>query len=253
MKKRIISLILLLFSLFFVASCNLGSDYNVSNDNVAQAVNAISEKYMLCNVKIETRIRSGVSTITEIGSGAIIKKKKGITKNEYWLVTNNHVVAKTDFDSRVVSVYDMYGNYYSADEVIAAESEYDLALVHFSVEGKNSELEAIAVSDSQTEKGEYVYSVGNPGSQFNSITVGKSFGEVSPPAVNDESNKISFKVIKHSAKISEGSSGGMLLRCVGGICELVGVNYCGIKESDNGYAIPAAKIKEFLAKHSIEV
>lgn len=245
MKKRIISLILLLFSLFFVASCNLGSD-----DNVAQAVNAISEKYMSCNVKIEARIRSGFSTNTEVGSGVIVRTKEGT--NEYWLVTNNHVVAKTDFDSRVVSVYDMYGNYYSA-EVIAEESEYDLALVRFSVEGERSELKAIALSNSQTENGEYVYSIGNPGSQFNSITVGKSYGEVSPPKVDDDSSKISFNVIKHSAKISEGSSGGMLLRCVGGKCELVGVNYCGAVGSDNGYAIPAAKVKEFLAKYSIEV
>ena len=55
-------------------------------------------------------------------------------------------------------------------------------------------------------------------------------------------------VIRHTAQIASGSSGGPLLSDA---LTLVGINFAGEKGDGfhNGYAIPLSKIKEFLEKY----
>ena len=90
--------------------------------------------------------------------------------------------------------------------------------------------------------------LGTPKGQKNSI----AFGEIKGKAnitLSDTDKKLSnvtFDVLKHSAFIDNGSSGGALLNAS---CRLVGVNYASSNDGTAHYSIPIEKVREFLDKY----
>lgn len=247
-KKSFISLILLVCCCLLLASCNI-----TDVADIRENVNTITEVYTLGNVKVENRRRESIfggSTSTLIGSGAIIKEKTetvgGTEKYTYWFLTNNHVITLGNNYSQTIVVYDRYGNSNTVGEMTEtsyykASADYDLALLTFTTSKK---LKAISISDSECYSGQDIFSLGSPNSQYNALTIGKSRGLVKAPVVESLVSKITFDVLKHTAKISNGSSGGMVLNSS---YEIVGINYAGAEDSDVGYAVPAEKVKEFLS------
>ncbi len=254
MKRKLLSVflsvILLLSALTFI-SC----DYLPENDPYNK-INAITETSTLANVKIENRRRASIvggSSDTLLGSGVIIKElvsTVGEPSYTYHLLTNNHVITKGSNYSQTLLVYDRYGNSFSGS-ICCFSDEYDLAVVKFTTEKKR--LKAISIKAKNEDVGKTVFSIGSPNSQYNTITCGKLTSYVSPPNLSGESSKyckIDFDVIRHSAKIANGSSGGMLIN---ENLEIVGINYAGDEETGIGYAIPAEKIIEFLNNNEIYI
>lgn len=73
---------------------------------------------------------------------------------------------------------------------------------------------------------------------------------VAEDKANVNMSNVTFDVIRHSAPLNQGSSGGVLLDKDYKIC---GINYAAAVVEDStefvsGYAVPVLKVKEFLTQ-----
>lgn len=257
MKKKFFISIIVLISIFstFLCSCDvLDQIQNIVPDNSGdstsvvdeidyqQLINDITLKTMQSNVKVEKTCASSVFT----GSGVIVKKKSNsVFSSEfdftYYCLTNNHVINGLGD----VKVYDYKGEEYPA-VVLFSDADYDLALLSF-----ESDYEFIVVefANADPKKDDVVFSVGQPESQLNAMTVGKVLSITKPSEANTASSNITFDIIVHSAYINNGSSGGMLIDIDR---KLVGVNYAGLEDPETGAslnqycAVPISKVEQFL-------
>ena len=156
------------------------------------------------------------------------------------IVTNNHVVAKTDVKYKVL-LND--GMEYKA-EVLAKDSVLDVAIMKINA----SNLPYLTLADSDLlEVGQSVVAIGNALGEFKntvsagvisglsrSITAGTSFGI---------SEKLE-KVIQTDTAINVGNSGGPLLNLKG---EVVGINVAIVEDSSNiGFSIPINSVKDVI-------
>ena len=185
------------------------------------------------------------------GSGFIYK----IAGGRAYVLTNCHVAyAPTSLQSIVLT--DFQGEEYEA--VIhrkapladpAIDAKYDLAILSFPYTGNT--LSVIPFAKENIEQGEEVISLGSPKNQSHAITFGEVLGYrlAELPGSTPEESDVSFKIVYHSAAISNGSSGGPLLD---GDLALVGVNYAGLPAAEGetfgkGCAVPLSKVREFLS------
>ncbi len=165
------------------------------------------------------------------------------------IMTNCHSVElKTGYTSMTIAVEDYLGNEYDAqiltvNENRAISADYDLALL--SVNGL-ADLPALEFANESAEIGDEIISLGSPSGQKNAITFGivGNFNIISID-IEEKLSNVKFPVIRHSAPIKAGSSGGCILDIN---LNVVGVNYAGAEGDDftDGYAIPLDKIKAFL-------
>lgn len=163
-----------------------------------------------------------------LGSGFIIDR-------EGFILTNNHVVEKTD----EIKVTLANGKEFNA-EIIGRDPKTDLALIR--IEAKEP-LEPLPFGDSdKLEVGEWVVAIGNPFGLDHTVTAG---------IVSAKYRQIGAGVyenfIQTDASINPGNSGGPLLNTKG---EVVGINsaiYSGTGGSIGiGFAIPVNMAKSLL-------
>lgn len=214
-------------------------------------LNLLSTEYISTNVKVQVKHWNtgflGIfekDVIQSTGSGVIFADSDGY----YYVLTNNHVVFDKDRENHEYKIQDYKGNVYSAKLYNnSADANYDLAILFFT---KGSEkLKVSKLAKDNPIINEEIISIGQPDGQNNAITFGvveiyKTVTLINTPV--GESN-VQFKVIKHSAPISSGSSGGVLMNSN---FEIVGINYVGeantsFSDSSYGLSIPVEKIKEY--------
>ena len=169
-----------------------------------------------------------------IGSGVVIKK----SKNDAYIVTNNHVVE----DATDLKVYLNNDRKIKAD-LVGTDPLNDIAVLKI----KNTDdIKAIDFADSSKVKtGDNVFAMGNPlGLQFsNTVTSGIISASEREITVPTSEGKNKTTVLQTDAAINPGNSGGALVNLNG---ELVGVNSMKISSvgvEGIGFSIPSNKVK----------
>lgn len=166
------------------------------------------------------------------GSGFLIS-------SDGMIVTNRHVVDKTDVDYTVLL---NNGKEYTAT-VLARDSVLDVALIKITASG----LPYLQFADSdKLEVGESVIAIGNALGEFkNTVSVGVISGlSRSLSASGGGYQEFLYKVIQTDAAINPGNSGGPLLNLKG---EVVGINVAIVQGSSNvGFSLPINSVKSVI-------
>lgn len=220
----------------------------------AQIVNIVSTESIKANVSVTAVYQNKYYNIyTDVGmsngSGVIFK----YSNNEYYLLTNNHVVYNKELSAKSNTtrfyVTDYLGTQIQATLVEnSALAEYDLAILKFS---STESYTILQLGNENPELGELVIALGQPEGQSNTITLGrvKDYGRVTITDADTTECNVSFDSLKHDAYINNGSSGGALLDAS---FRIIGVNFAGATDQDGkslgSFAIPVEKIYEYFDK-----
>ena len=161
-----------------------------------------------------------------LGSGFIIS-------SDGYIVTNNHVVEKSDKISVNLQGQDGKSNSYDA-VIVGTDPDTDLALIK--IEPKSA-LPVLSFGDSdRLEVGEWVIAIGNPFGLDHSVTA----GIISAKGRNIQAGPFD-SFLQTDASINPGNSGGPLINQNG---EVVGINTAIIASGQGiGFAIPSNMAK----------
>lgn len=161
-----------------------------------------------------------------LGSGFFYQQKG----DEYFIITNNHVV--DGMDTVKVSIDDQ--KEYNAT-IVGSDSDVDIAVIKIKTKDK---LQLAKIGDSSKIKtADLVMAIGNPYGLSHSVTFGiiSAIGRPSP----DNSKPGYTNFIQTDAAINPGNSGGPLLNISG---EVIGINTMIYSQSGGsvgiGFAIP---------------
>ncbi len=252
---------------------------NAENDTTTIAKNIASTVSIVCGFKKDTA--KGTVVSASAGAGVIVDLDK--ENGDAYIVTNYHVVyetkEKTDNANGISSdayVYlygarvgftkgdrngDTYLDYgaemtdlYDGIKVtyVGGAMDYDIALLKIENSDylKNSVAEEATLGNSDTvELGEKVFAIGNPQGEGIAITDGiisKDSETISLKRLDGATGTFNVRVMRTSAAINSGNSGGGLYNADG---ELIGiVNAKSVEEDvDNmGYALPISMVKNLL-------
>ena len=174
-----------------------------------------------------------------------LETNNDIVKYGYYLITNHHVVDKSDS----LKIY-----LHSIDEEIDAtliqyDNKVDLAVVEFTYDEYIKPL--TFANSNEIQAGEFCIAIGNPeGFEFSSSAtlgiISYPLRYVSDDTDNDGTNDWDAAYIQHDAPINPGNSGGPLLNLYG---QVIGINTMKFasEEIDNmGFSIPANDVIELL-------
>ena len=183
------------------------------------------------------------------GSGVIYKLDK--EKGDAYIITNYHVVynsssATADGISDKINLY-LYGQHLSSYAIeasyVGGSMNYDLAVLK--VEGseviKNSAALAASIGDSEKVRVfDKVYAVGNPEGFGMSATEGMVSVDSESLTMTgaDGRTTLSLRVMRVSAAINEGNSGGGLYDTEGNLIGIVNAKRTGSDIDNIAYAIP---------------
>ncbi len=165
-----------------------------------------------------------------LGSGVIISE-------DGYIVTNNHVIEKTDKIKITLSA----GKTYDA-KLIGTDKRMDIAVVKIDEKG----LPAVKIANSdQIKVGQWAVAIGNPFSKSLSHTV--TAGIISGIARSSVGLDSDVDFLQTDAAINPGNSGGALVNMSG---ELVGINAAILSQSGGyegiGFAIPSNTVKSIM-------
>ena len=218
------------------------------------------------------------------GSGAILWLDK--TAGDAYVVTNCHVIYDDSSDSTycndirlylygqdtggvnyIISGSDITGdeNYRITAEIAGASANYDIALLKVTGSEVLKRSDAVAVSDKsdvaealndsfvQEESavvGETVYAIGNASGEGMSASNGivskdSEYIEVSL-SDTDENSYYSYRVLRTTAPINHGNSGGGLYNAKGKIVAIVNAKDEGEDIDNMGYALPANTVRRLV-------
>ena len=195
----------------------------------------IAAKLRPSNVGIVVYTRNSNSSAGE-GSGIIMGEDS--TGTYTYIITCAHVISDAGVSVRVQTED---GTTYDA-EIAGFDTRTDIGVLKVKAKG----LPAAEFGDSSAlVVGDPVYAIGNPGGVelFGSFTSGY-VSSIDRP-VNSEIG-YTMKSIQHSAAISPGNSGGMLVNAYG---QVIGINSQKIAATDYegiGFAIPITSAKEII-------
>ncbi len=277
MKTKEKTILLLIFlriivGLIFIISFFLPSIKSFINQEMNRGFIENINKYALpANIKIaQLKYRTeGNSSSTSISAGAsgVIIRKEG---NKYYALTAGHVVTEYDnIDKTEIIVmgyedldfkdyiekggkFQGVANYYQQFPKAIVEysnEKYDLAIISFI---SDEAYTALPIADEIPEHGDIVSAMSNPYGKRNIITVGKVKSR-KLSSFDDETGKIQYPIIDHTAILSEGSSGSALLN---ENLEIVGINLGGneniFRRFISGIAMPSDKIQSFLEEYKVK-
>ena len=233
------------FSKKVTRNMTLYAKYNL---DYVTLTNDINEKAMRANVTVKAKSYNsflGIETSSSTGQGSGIIAAQN--DKEFWVLTNDHVARKQKgYDSISYTIVDYLGNTYKGT-LVNTNSNYDLALIKFNK--GSAKLEQLKLAKIDPLVGDDVIALGQPHNQKNTITFGKIESFIDAPIMEDGS-KLGFKIIRHNAKIDNGSSGGALVSVDQ---KIIGLNYAGSEKFDGSYicsyAIPASKIREYMSNY----
>ena len=165
-RNSFISLILVLVSILFCGCNFIQTDYKT-------IVNTITTEKMSSNVTIYANYASFSYSATYCGSGVIFYQTPNTQEgfNEYWVLTNNHVVGKSVIEdsagikhtvrTKTFEIQDYKLNVISdsALSLVKNLAEYDLALLKFTTD---QEYCVINLADEDPKFNSEVFSIGQP-------------------------------------------------------------------------------------------
>lgn len=207
---------------------------NISSGGVLTPAQ-IAAKLGPSNVGIVVYTQNSNSSAGE-GSGVIMGEDE--TGTYTYIITCAHVISDAGISARIQLDN---GTTYDA-EIVGFDTRTDLGVLRIKASG----LPAAEFGDSSAlVVGDPVYAIGNPGGVelFGSFTSGY-VSSIDRP-VNSEIG-YTMKSIQHSAAISPGNSGGMLVNAYG---QVIGINSQKIAATDYegiGFAIPISSAKEII-------
>lgn len=180
------------------------------------------------------------------GSGFIFDEDT----NNYYILTNHHVIDKLGLGMQILTVTDYLNNEYNAT-LLSSDPEYDLAILSIPKikkdESKNIDEDVIlyvfTLEKTNPKEYEVIFSISSPHGQRNAISAGRVVSYII--VTTDNEKQFDFTVIAHSATIDSGSSGSLLIN---EDFEVVAVNYAiGVVENeDYSLSIPIEQVNKFL-------
>jgi len=245
MKNKILKSFLAISLLGMLTSCD--TYYEVpSANNTNVIINTI-------NAAQQTSIKANVALYTEesVGSGFVFKAEEKISDEKFifYILTNYHVIS--EFVEKKSDFLDLvnYAGYLYEPTILAYDEIKDIALL--SVEGEADDFYVVKFSKSIVRNTDLVLSMGNPQGQLNALTIGYVLDSNLTGTVDDI---LYESLIKHSALVDSGNSGGALLNKD---LNVVGINIMAPVEnpvfpyqSVNGYALPYKTIELFLTENN---
>ncbi len=218
------------------------------------------------------------------GSGAILWMDK--TAGDAYVVTNCHVIYDDSSDTTYcddIRLY-LYGqdtsgvnyvlsgnditkdeNYRMQAEIVGASANYDIALLKITDSTVLKRSDAVAVSNKTTVAealndsfvqsdcsvvGETVYAVGNASGEGMSASNGivSKDSEIIEVGLSDvdETSAYSYRVLRTTAPINHGNSGGALFNTEGKIVGVVNAKDEGEEIDNMGYALPANTVRRLV-------
>jgi serine protease Do len=260
--KKIYKIILPLFVITVLVAFGFQSGffvkvYNTIHNDVCTIVNTDTNYPSLINNISANAIKANVTVITtsyntefELQLGLYSSKQgSGVIYKEdtqyYYVLSNNHVVAKESGYRRFkLDVVDYLGNEYSA-LLIKNSADYDLSILRFAK--SSTTLVVLEFEKENPKTNDEVFALGQPHNQRNTITIGKVLGYNSHQLKDNVDSTVNFGVLEHSAPMSSGNSGGVLLNVK---LKIIGINYASVLDKNGGYmyglAIPITKVIEFI-------
>ena len=229
MRKKILLVLGILILASTMASCSpFSTSYDYGNAEVVEVKSNLRDvigKVEKSCVGIQTRLFSKSSLSASIGSGVVYKQ----AGNDYYCVTNFHVVSDSLNKAQDTSSYDITykvflgSNNYAVDAYYVCGSyQKDLAVLRFTCkdQSKVASLELKSIDNVILTPGSIAISIGCPLDliYFNTVSVGNIAKE--PYLVNN--NGGSLKIVQHNCGINPGNSGGGLFDANG---NLIGVNF----------------------------
>ncbi len=232
-------------------------DDEITYADVMESINETSIESIKSNVMVVT---TGYKTafgmrydgIGGQGSGVIFcQSDDGKT---YYVLTNNHVTyIDPSYNFVYYQIRDYKDNNYSGT-LVASSADYDLAILKF--KRADEELKALPIAEENPSVDEIVIAMGQPEGQNNSVTIGRiqEYSKITLDEVSIDESNVLFEVIKHTAPINHGSSGGVLINLAG---EIVGINFGGSFDANEefmyGLSIPLEKAIEYLKEQGFKI
>lgn len=257
-RNRTVRTTLLILMLIVGVTSLLTGCSGVTNDSRNAVYDDMKETFektglLSANIGIFSRMETdGSVTYGEGGSGVIFKKDD----KSYYALTAAHVVSaegaellvftantemKTEdipgVNTNVLSS-DVYDAMYLAETVYVSTRD-DLAVIRFSAD---EDLSVITIADSDPKNGDRIMCIGNPQNEWFALSYGKITSGIE---TFGEAQGFPSNVMKHSAYIHVGSSGGAALNEQ---MQLVGIVPGGSFSLDGstfrfGVLIPASEIR----------
>ena len=244
----------------FAAACGGDSDNNLASLVTASGNDetATSQQSATSESPTETTIDFNIadieaSVVKIVSEGTFVDPQIGLQLNAAGVgtgfiisdsglvVTNNHVVT----GAALLRVYTSNGGEPLNARILGVSECSDLAVIQLEGNGHP----ALSFREDAVRTGLDVFAAGYPASDASTIEevdYTLTRGIVSSLTAGGETNWASVdKVLEHDARIRGGNSGGPLVDENGGV---VAVNYAGIDESDQNYAIAAADARPIIER-----
>lgn len=215
--------------------------------DAAAVANTIAKETIRSTVTVYASFRNtsfGGSLPVSQGSGVIFREEGGY----YYLLTNCHVVVNAEYKYASFKIEDYRGTEYTAELYSSAiDPDYDLACLRFSA--SSGAYPCAALSEKDPVAGDDVVACGSPLNQYNAVTFGKavSYGLVTISSADASESNVTFPVLRHTAFIDHGSSGGALFDSSLRLC---GINYAGAEDGSASFTVPISKVREFLIAYA---
>ena len=233
-----------------------------SDDNIAGTSRALlSIVSVYATFEIEYGYPSfSTEKSTSRGSGVIYKLDK--ENGNAYIITNYHVIYNGNAVNKIsnnIQIF-LYGQEYGAYAInatcVGGSMANDIAVLKVTDSAvlKNSNAQEATVADSDTVcVFDKVYAIGNPEALGISITEGivSVDSEMLPMIGADGKTQITPRVIRVSAAINDGNSGGGLFDSAGQLIGIVNARRTGNSVENIGYAIPT-NVSVRLADNIIE-
>jgi len=261
-KKTIrIIIVLLIFIAFFLPSIKTSIYQSMYKGFIEEVEEyALSSNIKIVQLQYTNQGNSSSSSVSAGASGVIIRRES----DKCYALTAEHVIKELeDVDKTQIIVmgcdqldyndylseggeYQGVANYYQQfPEAIVeyANEKYDLAIISFHAD---DDYTVLSIATEMPKYGDVVASISNPYRERNIVTIGK-VSSIKPRPFGDKAGNMQYPIIKHTARISEGSSGSALLN---EDMEIVGINIGGgeniFRMFVNGMAMPSDRIHAFL-------
>ncbi len=250
------------------------------NDTVTISENMLSVVSIYCNHKKTVTVNSGglfPGSSTEVqyrssaGSGVIVDLNK--EAGNAYIVTNYHVIYDSDSDIKTGISDDIWIYPYGATDGSSTEKgyvggdgiqatyvggamDYDIAVLK--IEGseyiqENEVREATWGNSEEVAVGEETYVIGNPGGLGIAVTngivsvpseyIGISALDERDADRDGQTDIIAYRVMRTSAAINSGNSGGGIFNTKGELIGIVNAKNTQSTTDNMGYALPISQVK----------
>lgn len=213
----------------------------VTDSSIAKAV---ANQNLLSVFEVQSYTSQSAISPSKTGSGVLYS----YTETGAYVITNAHVSnasSTSHYNFFTLSLYSQDDTKKQTATFVGSSKTYDLAVIYVSDNSFLKEVgaKAVTLSDDISVAGTGVISIGN--TEGKGITVSKGIVSVEseewPIELFSGEEVFSYRVMRHDAYISNGSSGGGLFDYSG---NLIGITNGGVKDNPCiNFAIPASTIK----------